>query len=52
MRRVHVTQGDDVLVGHLADVVPALPADANAGNVQLLAGRFATARPRRGWEQS
>ena len=36
---VHVAQGDDVVAGHAADVAPAHSADADAGDVQLLAGR-------------
>ena len=37
---VHVAQGDDVVAaGDGVDVAPAHPADADAGDVQLLAGR-------------
>ena len=37
--RVDVAQGDDVLGGHVADHAAALAADADPGDVQLLAGR-------------
>ena len=36
---VHVAQRDDVLAAHVAQVVRALSADANAGQVQLLVRR-------------
>ena len=35
---VHVAEGDDVLRLHLAEVGEALAADADAGDVELLAG--------------
>ena len=43
---VHVAQGHDVLALHLAQVGPALPADTDAGEVQLLVGRARGAQPR------
>ena len=35
---IHIAQGDDVLALHLAEVVRALAADADAGKVELLVG--------------
>src|SRR6187397_1904795 len=40
VRPVYVAKRDNVLAGHLADVLPALTADADARDVQLLDRRF------------
>jgi hypothetical protein len=37
--QVHIAQGDDVLAGDLAQVVPPAPADANHCDVQFIVGR-------------
>jgi hypothetical protein len=38
---VNIAQGDDVLARDLVQVAPAAPAHADAGDVELLAGRLA-----------
>jgi hypothetical protein len=38
--QVHIAQGDDILAGDAAQVVPPAPADANHCDVQLVVGRL------------
>jgi hypothetical protein len=38
--QVHIAQGDDVLAGDAAQVIPPAPANANRRNIQLVVGRL------------
>jgi hypothetical protein len=38
--QVHIAQGDDILAGDAAQVVPPAPADANHSDVQFIVGRL------------